>query len=231
MKYFGTLCIYRFIVVTGCLVMMTFVILPSEHLFRIEVLWEKLVKLQSDGLLYFERNASAHISHAPLRWGINVSIPKQVIENKYTIAILAFNRSETLTELLNYYGYFANAHKIVVIWNDPSTSIPAVVQQIAASVPVRIEFIVSKSNTLNNRFLPRETFQTQGNYIHCVIILQLIYKLIVFTTCFLKIKQGQQMRQSNNFINYNNAAFHILLYINFLLLNYLSSIFKLCNTH
>ena len=95
------------------------------------------------------------------RHDVNLS-PVSVTDDKFTIVILTYNRPLQLAALLNYYGHFHSVQKIVVLWNDPSSSVPVSLRQIAASVPVNIEFVASESNKLTNRFLPRSNLQTQG---------------------------------------------------------------------
>ena len=80
---------------------------------------------------------------------------------KFTLLMLTYKRTSILRTLIPHYCT-AGPHldKILIVWNDVATPIPADVTQIPCAA--KLEFIVPPANKLSNRYYPFKEIETQG---------------------------------------------------------------------
>jgi glycogenin glucosyltransferase len=85
---------------------------------------------------------------------------RQLISNAFTIVISTF-RGERLPlgMLVTMYGEVPGVHRVIVIWHDPTT-LPTIESNPRSLVPIHVHH--TKSDSLNNRFLPLSFIETEG---------------------------------------------------------------------
>ena len=96
---------------------------------------------------------------------MELSIPPLVTEMQYTIVLLLYEKFKNAQQTLRNFGNNRNVSQIIVIWNNLLIPISDTFRQIALSATARIVFVQATSNSLSNRFLPRDIINTQGNII------------------------------------------------------------------
>lgn len=67
-----------------------------------------------------------------------------------------YKRVSMLTIVLDHYCHEdAPLDRIVVVWNDPNTSIPSSVTRLGEKCSKHVNFVSMKKNKMTNRFLPQ----------------------------------------------------------------------------
>ena len=97
---------------------------------------------------------------------------------KYTLVIQTYKRVKVLVKLLNHYCGLQRVEKILVLWNDVGTSVPAILRDMRCAMPLVI--IEEKQNRMTNRFKPRPEITTEGlriNY-RCFYLKHLLHVCI-----------------------------------------------------
>ena len=85
-------------------------------------------------------------------------------EEQFTIIILAYKREELLVSLIDNYLNLPYLHSILIVWNSLDTTLsPEFHHRFQLYISSkRIRLITSSVNSLNNRFLPYDTIETDA---------------------------------------------------------------------
>uniref|UniRef100_A0A914W8V3 Exostosin-2 n=1 Tax=Plectus sambesii TaxID=2011161 RepID=A0A914W8V3_9BILA len=93
-------------------------------------------------------------AHAPLFF------PRSSPNEGFTAVVLAYERVTSLFAMIRLLSNVPSLTRIVVIWNNPASSPPALSDWPRIAQPIRV--IRSKSNRLSNRFKPYDAIKTEA---------------------------------------------------------------------
>ncbi len=86
-------------------------------------------------------------------------------EEQFTIVILAFKRETLMSSLIESYLKLAYLHSILIVWNDMEIQQPSFefIQKFRPHImSKRIRVMKTNRNSLNNRFIPFDTIETDA---------------------------------------------------------------------
>lgn len=102
-------------------------------------------------------------------------------EEKFTIIIQTYNRTDVLLKLLNHYQGVPHLQRIIIVWNNIGEQTPAKLWSSLGPHPVQVVFKEQTSNRMRNRLQPFPEIDTDGQYI-CLLapyVLFVIFKYIL----------------------------------------------------
>lgn len=102
-------------------------------------------------------------------------------EEKFTIIIQTYNRTDVLLKLLNHYQGVPHLQRIIIVWNNIGEQTPAKLWSSLGPHPVQVVFKEQTSNRMRNRLQPFPEIDTDGQYI-CQLapyVLFVIFKYIL----------------------------------------------------
>ena len=79
---------------------------------------------------------------------------------KCTLVILTYKRVKILADVIKHYCSMNQFQKILIIWNDVSTTVPRSLYDLNQLCSADLKYIQSTQNKLTNRYLPREEIET-----------------------------------------------------------------------
>ena len=89
-------------------------------------------------------------------------LPAFVQENKFTIVVNTFRRTQLLLQSLSHYSRMENVDKIVVYWSNVGVEPPDLQRVVKSRVPIVVKKMTSSK--LSFRFSPSESITTHGEY-------------------------------------------------------------------
>lgn len=103
------------------------------------------------GVLGRTRSQRDHPARGPLGGGGGVTEDEQ---QRFTIVIQTYNRTDVLLKLLNHYQAVPRLHRIVIVWNNVGTRTPLELWNSLQPHPVPVIFKEQTSNLMRNRLQP-----------------------------------------------------------------------------
>lgn len=85
-------------------------------------------------------------------------------EERFTIIIQTFNRTDILLKLLNHYQAVPHLQKIIVVWNNIGEEPPVALWDSLGPHPVPLVFKEQTSNQMRNRLQSFPEIETDGKY-------------------------------------------------------------------
>lgn len=83
-------------------------------------------------------------------------------EQRFTIIIQTYNRTNILLKVLNHYQAVPHLHKIIIVWNNVGEQIPLTLWNSLGPHPVPVVFKEQASNLMRNRLQPFPEIVTDG---------------------------------------------------------------------
>ena len=77
-----------------------------------------------------------------------------------TMVVQTYRRTEILPKFLNHYCKIPGLQKILVVWNSVNETLPGTIKWWASRCRTELSFIVSSTNKLTNRYIPRKEIET-----------------------------------------------------------------------
>lgn len=113
--------------------------------------------------------------------------PADAPEEKFTIVIQTYNRTDVLLKLLNHYQAVPHLQMIIIVWNNIREQTPAKLWESLGPHPVPVVFKEQASNQMRNRLQPFSEIATNGQCIFnlhqfamCKIFIDFIYLFFLF---------------------------------------------------
>lgn len=92
-------------------------------------------------------------------------------DEKFTILMLTFNRTDLMLRLLNHYSAMYRLDKIVIVWNNVNDTPPVELWASLEPHPVPVVFLPQQENKIQNRIQSFPEIKTKGmNYVHNVYL-------------------------------------------------------------
>ena len=89
-------------------------------------------------------------------------------EQKFTIIIQTYNRTDVLLKLLNHYQGVPHLQQIIIVWNNVGEQTPQKLWNSLGPHPVSVVFKEQAINLMRNRLQPFSEIDTDGKFI-CTI--------------------------------------------------------------
>lgn len=86
-------------------------------------------------------------------------------EQRFTIIIQTYNRTDILLKLLNHYQAVPHLQKIIIVWNNIGEQTPLKLWNSLGPHPVPVLFKEQTINQMRNRLQPFPEIETDGEYI------------------------------------------------------------------
>lgn len=86
-------------------------------------------------------------------------------EDKFTIVIQTYNRTDVLLKLLNHYQGVPHLQRIIIVWNNIGEQTPLKLWNSLGPHPVPVVFKEQARNLMRNRLQPFPEIDTDGQYI------------------------------------------------------------------
>lgn len=86
-------------------------------------------------------------------------------EQRFTIIIQTYNRTDILLRLLNHYQAVPHLWKIIIVWNNVGEQTPLKLWNSLGPHPVPVVFKEQTSNQMRNRLQPFPEIDTDGQFI------------------------------------------------------------------
>lgn len=116
-------------------------------------------------------------------------------EQRFTIIIQTYNRTDILLRLLNHYQAVPHLQQIIIVWNNVGEPTPLNLWNSLGPHPVPVTFKEQKSNQMRNRLQLFPEINTDGQYcLHfwlfndsCIDLLCMLYLLscVLVFFCFI----------------------------------------------
>lgn len=94
-------------------------------------------------------------------------------EQRFTIIIQTYNRTDVLLRVLNHYQAVPHLHQIIIVWNNVREQTPLTLWNSLGPHPVPVVFKEQASNLMRNRLQPFPEIVTDGqlpvNKISCIL--------------------------------------------------------------
>lgn len=87
-------------------------------------------------------------------------------EQRFTIIIQTYNRTDILLKILNHYQALRHLHQIIIVWNNVGEQTPLKLWNSLGPHPVPVVFKEQTSNLMRNRLQPFPEIVTDGQYIN-----------------------------------------------------------------
>lgn len=100
-------------------------------------------------------------------------------EQKFTIVIQTYNRTDVLLKLLNHYQAVPHLQQIIIVWNNIGKQTPLKLWNSLGPHPVPVVFKEQTNNWMRNRLQPFPEIDTDGQFIYRVLYVVFIF-LIAF---------------------------------------------------
>lgn len=91
-------------------------------------------------------------------------------EQRFTIIIQTYNRTDILLKLLNHYQAVPHLQRIIIVWNNVGEPTPLKLWNSLGPHPVPVVFKEQTSNRMRNRLQPFSEIDTDGQLI-CEVLL------------------------------------------------------------
>lgn len=85
-------------------------------------------------------------------------------EDKFTIIIQTYNRTDILLKLLNHYQAAPHLQLIIIVWNNIGEQTPGKLWESLGPHPVQVIFKEQKSNRMRNRLQAFPEISTDGQF-------------------------------------------------------------------
>lgn len=85
-----------------------------------------------------------------------------VKEQRFTIIIQTYNRTDVLLRVLNHYQAVPHLHQIIIVWNNVGEQTPLTLWNSLGPHPVPVVFKEQASNLMRNRLQPFPEIVTDG---------------------------------------------------------------------
>lgn len=85
-------------------------------------------------------------------------------EQRFTIIIQTYNRTDVLLKLLNHYQALPHLHQIIIVWNNVGEQTPLKLWNSLGPHPVPVVFKEQASNLMRNRLQPFPEIVTDGQF-------------------------------------------------------------------
>lgn len=85
-------------------------------------------------------------------------------EQRFTIVIQTYNRSDILLKLLNHYQAVPHLQRIIIVWNNVGEQTPLKLWNSLGPHPVPVVFKEQTSNQMRNRLQPFPEIKTDGRF-------------------------------------------------------------------
>lgn len=92
-------------------------------------------------------------------------------EQRFTIIIQTYNRTDILLRLLNHYQAVPHLWKIIIVWNNVGEQTPLKLWNSLGPHPVPVVFKEQTSNQMRNRLQPFPEIDTDGQFIWVFLFL------------------------------------------------------------
>lgn len=83
-------------------------------------------------------------------------------EQRFTIIIQTYNRTDILLKVLNHYQAVPHLHQIIIVWNNVGEQTPLTLWNSLGPHPVPVVFKEQASNQMRNRLQPFPEIVTDG---------------------------------------------------------------------
>lgn len=108
-------------------------------------------------------------------------------EQRFTIIIQTYNRTDILLKLLNHYQAMPHLQRIIIVWNNIGEQTPLKLWNSLGPHPVPVVFKEQSSNRMRNRLQPFPEIDTDGQFIcrlsNCVCLF-FFFHCCLFDLCF-----------------------------------------------
>lgn len=108
-------------------------------------------------------------------------------EQRFTIIIQTYNRTDVLLKLLNHYQALPHLHQIIIVWNNVGEQTPLKLWNSLGPHPVPVVFKEQASNLMRNRLQPFPEIVTDGQF---TVNLEYFNVLSDFNITFYSIFSG-----------------------------------------
>lgn len=85
-------------------------------------------------------------------------------EQRFTIIIQTYNRTDVLLKLLNHYQALPHLHQIIIVWNNVGEQMPLKLWNSLGPHPVPVVFKEQANNLMRNRLQPFPEIVTDGQF-------------------------------------------------------------------
>lgn len=92
-------------------------------------------------------------------------------EQRFTIIIQTYNRTDILLKLLNHYQAAPHLQQIIIVWNNIGEQTPLKLWNSLGPHPVPLVFKEQTINNMRNRLQPFPEIDTDGQYIVCILFM------------------------------------------------------------
>ena len=104
-----------------------------------------------------------------------VNLYQSAENEKFTIVIQSFNRTDLLMRLLNHYSAVHQVDRIIVVWNTLGEEPPYDWWEKLKPHPAEVVFLVQEVNNVRNRLQRFPEIRTEGALLVCVCTLNLMF--------------------------------------------------------
>lgn len=98
-------------------------------------------------------------------------------EQRFTIIIQTYNRTDVLLKLLNHYQAVPHLQQIIIVWNNVGEQTPQKLWNSLGPHPVPVVFKEQTSNQMRNRLQPFPEIDTDGQFIYKLFNISYVYFL------------------------------------------------------
>lgn len=106
-------------------------------------------------------------------------------EQKFTIIIQTYNRTDVLLKLLNHYQAVTHLQQIIIVWNNIGKQTPLKLWNSLGPHPVPVVFKEQTSNRMRNRLQLFPEIDTDGQFIYRILYVVSIF-LMAFDACIFQ---------------------------------------------
>lgn len=98
-------------------------------------------------------------------------------EQRFTIIIQTYNRTDILLKLLNHYQAVPHLQQIIIVWNNVGEQTPLKLWNSLGPHPVPVIFKEQTSNQMRNRLQPFPEIDTDGPFIYKFLYCTCIFSM------------------------------------------------------
>ena len=161
----------RYIIYTIVVCTVLILLLEKSHLDNIYYLQqqENLYRQRASNMA--DRELQERIRQFYQTSNVHTTLHNITEQNRFTIILQTYNRTDILVRLLNHYSAVARLDKIIVVWNNIDELPPFELWMKFAPHPVPVVFLKQEENKMRNRLKPFSEIETKGVCLQCSTVI------------------------------------------------------------